>query len=210
MKHLIVFLTLLTLPALAELPPAPANMLEWPLPWNDTTPGLMSADSLIPKPAGKDGFVVARDGHFYSGQTRVRFWGVNIAFAGCFPKHDDADAVAKRLAHFGFNAVRLHHMDMQPYPNGIFADGKLETLSPEALEHLDYFISALKREGIYSNINLHVSRWYSKAHNWPGADKTQSFDKIVDIFYPELIDVQKTYAHDLLGHVNAYTKLRYA
>ncbi|MFI5382186.1 MAG: carbohydrate binding domain-containing protein, partial [Tepidisphaerales bacterium] len=136
--------------------------------------------------------------------------GVNIAFAGCFPKHDDADAVAKRLAHFGFNAVRLHHMDMQPYPNGIFADGKLETLSPEALERLDYFISALKREGIYSNINLHVSRWYSKAHNWPGADRTESFDKIVDIFYPELIAVQKKYARDLLGHVNAYTKLRYA
>ncbi|MFI5380456.1 MAG: hypothetical protein ACHRHE_14250, partial [Tepidisphaerales bacterium] len=77
MKHLMPFLALFSLSALAELPSPPANMLEWPLPWNDTTPGLMSAESLIAKPAGKDGFVVARDGHFYSGQTRVRFWGVN-------------------------------------------------------------------------------------------------------------------------------------
>jgi hypothetical protein len=35
-------------------------------------------------------------------------------------------------------------------------------------------------------------------------------DKMVDIFTPELIEAQRRYARELLGHVNAYRKVRYA
>lgn len=196
--------------AYAQLPQPPQSWGNWSMPWGENVPGVVSAEALLDKPAGKAGPVVVREGHFYSGEKRLRFWGVNICFSGCFPTHAQADAVARRLARFGINAVRFHHMDMQPFPRGIFTDGSLEKLSPEALDRLDYFIAALKKEGIYANINLHVSRHWSKAHKWPNADKTESFDKMIDLFHPELIDHQKTYARDLLNHVNAYTKSRYA
>jgi len=170
----------------------------------------MSADALLDKPAGRDGVVIVRDDHFYTAARRLRFWGVNIAFAGNFPAHDQADAVAERLARFGINAVRLHHMDSQPFPNGIFADDSLEKLSPDALDRLDYFVAALKKQGVYSDINLHVSRNWSRSHHWPNADELPQYDKVVDIFHPDLIAAQKQYARDLLTHVNAYTGKRYA
>jgi hypothetical protein len=192
------------------LPPPPTELADWSIPWEAQVPGVFAADDLLDKPAGRNGPVVARDGHFFTGSRRIRFWGVNICFGGCFPTHEQADAIARRLSRFGVNCVRFHHMDMQPFPGGIFADAKLEKLSPEAMDRLDYFIAALKKEGVYSNLNLHVSRTWSKAHGWENADKLREFDKIVDLFEPRLIEAQKQYARDLLTHVNTYTKNRYA
>jgi hypothetical protein len=199
-------------PRQAPLPPPPAEaaLADWAFPWGDDVPGVISAAGLLDKPAGKRGPVVARDGHFYTGDKRIKFVGVNIAFAGNFPPEDKADAVAKRLAAFGVNVVRFHHMDNQPFPNGIFADKQLEKLSPEALDRLDYFVFALKQQGVYANLNLHVSRPFSRANKWPNADKLEGYDKQVDLFHPDLIAANKRYARDLLTHVNAYTKARYA
>ena len=196
--------------ARAELPGPPTEMASWKMPWGTDVPGEMSADMLLDKPAGKHGPVVARDGHFYSGNQRLRFWGVNIAFSGNLPTHSQADEVAGRLAHFGINAVRIHHADMFAFPNGLFADDSLDKLSPEALDRLDYFVAALKAHGIYSDLNLHVSRWWSKAHHWENADKTPEFDKIIGLYDPRLIAADKQYARDLLTHVNVYTHLPYA
>ena len=194
----------------AAIPEPPQTLAPWAMPWGDNVPGAIAADSLLEKPAGKNGPIVARDGHFFEGNQRIRFWGFSIAFSGDFPTHEQADEVAHRLARFGVNAVRIHHVDMFPYPNGIFADNTLEKLSPEALDRLDYFVAALKSQGVYTDLNLHVSRWWSKAHRWENADKLPDFDKMVDLFEPKLIDAQKQYARDLLTHVNAYTHVRYA
>ena len=172
--------------------------------------GVMSAADLLETPAGKAGSIVARDGHFFTADgKRIRFWGVNTCFAGDFPTHEQADQIAPRLASLGVNCVRLHHMDSQKFPSGIFADDKLETLSPEALDRLDYFVAALKKHGVYVNVNLHVSRKWSRTHDMPNADKLD-MDKIVDLFYPEFIAAQKQYARDLLTHVNKYTGNKYA
>ncbi len=207
---ILITISLFAARGLAELPAPPTEMTPWPLPYTKEAPGVTSASDLLDKPAGKLGPVVARDGHFFTGEKRIRFWGVNIAFAGNFPTHEQADAVAARLARHGINAVRLHHLDFFPYPNGIWADEKLETISPEARDRLEYFIAALKREGIYSNINLHVSRSYPRAHEWPSFDKIPSPQSMLDMFYPTLIDLQKQYAKDLLDHVNPHTNLRLA
>ena len=153
---------------------------------------------------------MVRDGHFFAGQRRIRFLGGNVAFSGALPTHEQADRIAHRLARFGINCIRIHHIDNQPFPNGIFADRSGETFSPEALDRLDYFIAALKLQGVYTDLNLHVSRDWARAHHWPNADKLPGYDKMVDIFNPDLIAANKQYARDLLGHVNAYTKARLA
>ena len=196
--------------AVAQIPAPPKEMADWPMPYAGTFPAI-SATDLLEKPAGKNGRVEARNGHFYTGDKRIRFWGVNLAFGACFPTHEQAVAVAARLSTFGVNAVRFHHMDNQPFPNGIFADKNLETLSPEALDRLDYFIDALAAQGVYADINLHVSRNWSKTHGLPNSDKLpDGYDKMLDIFHPDLIAANKQYARNLLGHENAYRKLRYA
>jgi hypothetical protein len=196
-------------PASAELPPPPTELHDWPTPWGENVPGAMSAKSLLRAPAGGDGFVVARDGHFYTGDRRIRFWGVNTCFGANFPTHDEADRIANRLANFGVNCVRFHHMDMFPWPRGIFADASMRKLHPEALDRLDYFIAALKKQGIYADLNLHVSRSIARADKWPEADKLPGLDKVIDLFHPDLIAAQKDFARELLTHTNPYTKTAY-
>lgn len=140
--------------------------------------------------------------HFYTADgRRVRLWGVNLSFASCFPTHGDAEKVAGRMAGFGVNSVRFHHMDTAAWPRGIWAeDGK--SLHPEALDRLDYFIDRLARRGIYSNLNLHVGRVHSRELGLPQAD--ESYDKMVSIFMPALLAPQKDYARRLLTRKNPY------
>jgi len=152
--------------------------------------------------------LVARSGHFYRGDERVRLWGVNLSFGANLPKHEDAPYIAARLAAAGVNTVRCHHMDTARWPRGLWNAGDGRDIAPEALDRLDFFIDQLARRGICVDINLHVGREHSQ---FLGLPKTNSdYDKISNIFTPALVDAQKKYARDLLTHVNPYRKARYA
>jgi len=132
---------------------------------------------------------------------RVRLWGVNLSFEANFPTHADAERIAKRMAAFGVNTVRCHHMDTANWPRGIWdTDGR--TLHPEAIDRLDYFIDALAKHGIYTNLNLHVGKKHSADLNLP--ESPTEYDKMVNIFTPELVEAQKDYARKLLTHKNPY------
>jgi len=167
----------------------------------------MAVTSFEPIETGSARLVV-QSGHFYRGDQRVRLWGVNLSFGANLPKHEDAPHVAARMAAAGVNAVRCHHMDTARWPRGLWnaQDGK--TIAPEALNRLDYLIDQLARHGIFVNINLHVGRVHSQYLGLPQTNRT--YDKISNIFTPELIDAQKKYARDLLTHVNPYRNVRYA
>ena len=184
------------------------EMVPFVIPWK---PG---AESLIAFSSGAiaaDGErVVVRDAQFWCGKERVRIWGVNLCFGACFPRHEDAEQVAARLAGAGVNSVRFHHMDSAAFPRGIWDPKDATRLSAEALDRLDYFIDQLARRGVYANINLHVSRTHSKVLGLPDTSGVQSYDKMVDVFTPELVEAQKRYAREVLTHVNAYRKVRYA
>ncbi len=164
-------------------------------------------------PAGKSGFVQVKDGHFADGAgKRVRFLGVNVCYATAFPTHAEADVLAARLAKLGFNCVRLHHMDGLRAPMGIWdpAYKDYQHMDAGQLDKLDYFIAQLKKHGIYVDMNLHVSRQFTKADGFPDADKLTKYCKGVDNFEPRMIELQKVYARELLTHLNPYTKTRYA
>ena len=149
-----------------------------------------------------------KDGHLFAGGKRFRIFGVNMAFGANFPTHEAAEKVAGRLAKFGINCVRFHHMDMFSAPAGIFAKDGV-ALDPERFDRLDYFIAQLKARGIYADLNLHVSRTYPDR---PKAEKqgSENYDKGVDNFSAQQIALQKDFARDLLTHVNPYTKTAYA
>lgn len=189
-------------------PVAAADLFPFQLPWDDSTPSITNISFLNDKPAGRDGFVHVKDGHLFAGEKRLRIFGVNVCFGANFPDKEMAPKIAARMAKFGINCVRFHHMDMMNTPSGIFAkDGK--TLDPGQLDRLDWFIAKLKENGIYADLNLHVSRTYPDR---PRAEKkgNPDYDKGVDNYCAAMIALQKEYARDLLTHVNPYTGKSYA
>ena len=175
-------------------------------------PGQPNPQSLIRIPVepigGDPDRIVVRDGHFYRNGQRIRLWGVNLSFGANFPTHAEAAVVAQRLADAGVNSVRCHHMDTDKYPRGLWNRNDGKTIEAETLDRLDYFIDQLAKRGIYADINLHVGRSHSQ---YLGLPKPNSdYDKIVNLFTPQLIDAQKQFARQILDRVNPYRKLRYA
>ncbi|MDO4856556.1 MAG: carbohydrate binding domain-containing protein [Thermoguttaceae bacterium] len=160
-------------------------------------------------PAGDAGRVRIAGDVFVDGTGKtLRFWGVNLPFDSNFPQKADAARFALRLRSFGINVVRLHFVDTKIW-------GKYEKLGhrkmdEEKLDRLDWFIYQMKLVGIYVNINLHVGRTLdSRDGNFPEVEKLPNMQKGVDNYVPEMIELQKEYARDLLTHVNPYTKKAY-
>ncbi|HEY9060623.1 MAG TPA: carbohydrate binding domain-containing protein [Pseudobacteroides sp.] len=165
---------------------------------------------VLDAPAGKYGFVQVKDGHFYfENGKRIKFWGVNFSFGANFPTHENAEKVANDLSKLGFNIVRLHHMDTEPSPVGIFKNGgnTLE-LDENQLDKLDYLIYQLKSKGIYINMNLLVGRKFKKSDGI--LEEINSNSKVAALFDDKLISLQKDYAKKVLTHYNKYTKMTYA
>jgi len=185
-----------------------AGWFEFVVPGLDASPTATDLSALNAVPAGADGFVRVQDGHFVDGRgRRVRFLGVNLTATACFPDKALAPKIAAHLRKLGFNVIRFHFMDAGAPPTGIFAqDGK--TLDDGQLDRLDFFISQLKANGIYANLNLHVARRY------PGltdeARRRFQQGKVLDRFYPPFLELQRDYARALLTHRNAYTGNPYA
>jgi len=196
-----------SLAAGAEHPPLFPFLISYDAPDN-----AVNMTHLLVAPAGKHGFTRVEGGHFVNDAGRLRLHATNLTGPANFPTHAQADKLAERLARFGINCVRLHYFDaeygnfMTPKETGIFGkDDKLpgafsadpaapmHPLAPEAVDRQDYLITALKKRGVYVNINLHVAR----------------FPKGLSFFDPLMIASEKAYARDLLTRVNPYTGLSY-
>ena len=196
----------------------PPVMFPFVLPWDDATPDTITDVSFLnARPAGVNGPITPKNGHFVESKTgkRVRFLGTNFAARSAFPSHADAEKVAARIAKLGINLVRLHHMDNSDWGQNAsiwdYSYKDRQHLSVVQLDKLDYLVAQFKKNGVYSNINLHVSRHFSAADGFPASvSQIPDFDKRVDEFDRRMIQLQKNYAHDLLTHINPYTHLAYA
>ena len=172
----------------------------------DSPANLTNLSPWLDAPAGKHGQVRVQDGHFVTDDGPIRFWGTNLCFEACFPTHEQAERLAARLARLGVNVVRMHHMDS----NSIWGDSANHlTIDPKKLERLDYLIDQLKRRGVYTNLNLHVSRSFGPKEGFEAQQQRPNYDKGLDNFEPRMIELQRDYARDLLTHVNPYTQLAY-
>lgn len=192
-----------------------AGLVPFVLPYDDDSAGITSLADLNHKPAGKFGSVgVNAAGHFAVNDERVRFVGVNITAGSAFPSHADAAKIARRLAKFGVNLVRFHHMDNNFGAESLinYAAGTSRTLNTANLDKLDYFIARLKEQGIYTNLNLLNSREFRAADGLPASIGGMPWKQshvlgFVDDTFRQL---EKEYAQLLLSHRNAYTGLTYA
>ncbi|EIQ01933.1 hypothetical protein OpiT1DRAFT_00510 [Opitutaceae bacterium TAV1] len=197
-------------------------------PANAIVPGSVFDFSFLnDAPAGKQGpVVVTPDGHFEFANrpgVRVRFWGVNLVSSACYLDRETADRVAERIARSGYNSVRLHHIDRalaarDPATGDYASSGQLD---PERLDQLEYLFGALKKRGLYINIDLYSLRLFSAqemisfglkpdaATGLSGGEAARLF-KTALRFSPAAFDAWAAYARALLLHRNPHTGLTWA
>jgi hypothetical protein len=169
---------------------------------------------LLDAPAGKHGFVKVENGHLVTGDgQRIRFWGVNVTDwsrgSRQIPAKEDAPLWAATLARYGVNSVRFQFLDLQ-VPRGLIKSGdNTRSLDPEQLDREDFFIAELEKHGIYIDFNLLVGRPFLDGDGVHDAKLLHQGAKGTSFFDAKLIELQKEYAQQLLGHLNPYTKLQY-
>ncbi|MEN0039151.1 MAG: carbohydrate binding domain-containing protein [Cellvibrio sp.] len=192
------------------------QMVPFVLPFDDASGGITNfGEQLNHLPAGKFGAVKTNaQGHFVAGDERIRFLGVNITASSTVTSKANAEKVAKRLAKFGVNLVRFHHMDNHFGGKSIinYAAGTSRTLDAENLDKLDYFIYQLKLNGIYTNLNLLNSREFSAADGLPAEISQLSWKQshVLGYVNDAFRSLEKEYATLLISHKNPYTNLTYA
>lgn len=148
--------------------------------------------------------IIIRNGHFYNSVTneRIRFFGTNTDTLDAFPEKESAPYIAKSIAQQGINVVRFTNMDNYL----IWENNKNSKLSLTMLDKLHYFLYCLCENGIYANINLHVSRNYPEEEFQNKLIRSKfKYGKSLDRYYPPFIADQIKYADDLLGSYNQYT-----
>lgn len=168
------------------------------------------------KPAGKHGFLQAKgDNFFFEDGTKATFWGVNFNGAACFPEHDYAEKVARRVAQSGCNIVRFHQLDAEWHTPNIFqfTRGRRMTttrkLDAESMDRLDYLIYCLKKEGIYVYLDMLTYRKFKEADGVQFAELLFDNDAPYSFFDPVMKELQKEYMLQMWTHFNPYTGLAY-
>jgi len=182
------------------------------LPWNDAAPGVTDFSGLNP-PLGPASVVsVDTNGHFVANGQRVRFLGVNFAGDSPFMPTNKADQVAARLAKFGVNNVRFHHLDAAWASGGgilAYTSTKSTNFNASQLEKVHFVVSRLKAHGIYSDINLLVGREY-RSGDGLGSAVTGMDSKdahVLGFFNDPALAIHKDYATKLLTPTNRFTGL---
>ena len=157
------------------------------------------------RPAGEDGFISSRGHQFVDAKGDVRrFFGVNLYGPAQMPPKKDAEQMAKTLAFWGFNAVRMMpQYTWQWRKDKDYAKGP----DPELLDRFDYFFAKLKERGLYATMNLHSAR--TAGYRFKDFKQTMKENKGIDNFDPTFIRHQKEWDKFVFEHVNPYTGLAY-
>jgi hypothetical protein len=146
----------------------PVEVVEDPF---EPTPIDQSAS--LDAPAGKHGFLKTVDGRWvFDDGTPAQF----VATMQGTPRDKKESAyVARWLAKYGFNLVRIGHLVTGPNNNSAVDWSRPDSghLNPEVMDQLDYFIAELAKHGIYSRPSF---LWYRKLKKGDGID---AFDESV-------------------------------
>ena len=164
-------------------------------------------------PAGKYGWLRNVGGHFeFEGRpgVRQRFYGVNLCFDANFPDRGLADALVTRLVRGGYNAVRIHHYESARGVVKGTADGL--GINEEWTGRLDYLLFRAMESGLYVTTDLFTIRpvrWRAVGIDRDGDVPMQVYKNLICVHAPAF-ENWKTFARNMLSHVNPHTGRRYA
>lgn len=160
-------------------------------------------------PAGAYGYPVVRKGHFeferLPGKPQ-RFYGANLVFSCNVPPEDESPRFAARLARIGYNAVRIHHHEVE------LVDETTGDLCAGAMRRFDALVAACIKEGLYLTTDLYVSRkvpWKRIGIDRKGFVPVAEFKELALIDGKAYMEF-KRFAALFLNHVNPFTGRRYA
>ncbi|MBM3812932.1 MAG: hypothetical protein FJW20_15010 [Acidimicrobiia bacterium] len=155
-----------------------------------------------------------RDGHFYrigpdlspnsADDERVHLFGINFSFGANFPAEADAVRIAQRLRRMGVNLVRLHHLDTSPdrlpeNAGSILTTDPYPTMNPVAVARLRRFLSALRQEGIYVNLNLKVGYVFRPSvDRIPNITPFPDQSKPLHMIHPRMIELQTEFTRNTI------------
>lgn len=180
------------------------------LPWDDATPSFTDLSGLNTPITWDSSWVRPNDdGHLMRDGERLRFLGVNIGADSAFPLHEDADKIAARMAKFGMNTVRFHHLEAPWAAGNILIDystGRSRDLSATHLDRLHHFVARLADHGIHTNMNLLVSRELQPGDGFPNSISELEWkeQQCLGFFDDHALLLQKEYATNLLGAPNPW------
>jgi len=187
------------------------------LPWDDTSQTVVSVASFN-KPITSEWIRVSPSGHLVlsagakatDADPRIRFIGMNMTFEAGLPPREMASKVAGRLAKFGVNGVRFHHVD-NDWCDALldYSNGSSRHINAKRLDDFHYFIAQLKANGIYVNMNLLVSRMFKVKDGFPEelAQLDWKTQHILGFFNDHALELQKEYASQVFTPLNPYTEL---
>ncbi|MBI2297441.1 MAG: cellulase family glycosylhydrolase [Armatimonadetes bacterium] len=202
--------------------------------YGDSDPAAWPADAMLPDrspvdlsflndaPAGKHGFVQPRgDDLAFADGTPARFWGGNLAAYALFVGNAEIDAHARRIAQLGYNLMRIHHMDSTGWVSPTLIDKSqpdTRHLDARAFDRLDYWVKALRDNGVYVWLDLHVGRQLKPADADTELGRVNGFDELQKqhgevkgfcYYNPPVQALMEEFATQYLSHVNTYTGTAY-
>ncbi len=170
---------------------------------------LLDLSFLNEKEAGSKGFLKAKGSSFVfeKEDKPVKFWGVVTGENAVSMDRDSIRYLAKRLAKLGINIVRVH--------SAIFDKA---AVNPAQIEHayldkLHFFVSAMKKEGIYTKLSFYFPLWFDiqPGYGLPGYESLENKKPFSLLFFhPRMQEIYRAWAKGLLSTVNPYTKLSFA
>ncbi len=197
----------------AGLPYATAAR-DWPVAFDQTTGPDVSFLNRAHGPAGSHGRLRRdHDRLVFADGTPARLWGTNLTASALFGGSDaDVTAVARRLSQLGFNLVRLHHHDSPWVRPNVFAPGlNTKAIDPSSFAALGRWVRALKEQGIYVWVDVHVGRKFKSG------DGIRAFEEIdrsdsrgFDYVNPDLEAAWRDFARQYLTRKNPHTGLSLA
>ena len=202
------------------LPPPPLKVTagdKWvKFPWtNDVKTGTILDFSKVTRydvPAGSLGFArVSREGHFVfekdAKKTPRRFIGGNLCFSANFLSKEEADRAVQDFVARGWNAIRLHHLDVvitKEEWHDIWNRRTWSHISPQRLDQLDYLVAACKKAGIYITFDLYAMGSYGSCEGFDKPLHCGTIKALVPIHKPAE-DLWFKRSMELFDHVNPYT-----
>lgn len=186
----------------APLPPVPEGWFAFAPKADPFAEAMLDLRGLNHSQAGDRGFLTARDGHFYfeKDATPTRFWGVVIGRNELFMDRDTMDDFARRMAKRGVNLVRFHDRF-----NHLYADDVAD-VTDRFVEHFNYFLAAMRREGIYVMLNIYYDRHTRTKTSFRLPDHTRARALPHFVFiHPAGEALWRSYARRLLGAANPHT-----
>ena len=124
-------------------------------------------------PAGKHGFMKTVNGRWaFDDGTPVRLVATMQGTPG---NKQESEKMARWLAKYGFNMVRIGHLVTGPGGDSAVDWSQADSghLNPKVMDQLDYFVAELAKRGIYSRLTM---LWYRKLKK---ADGAEAFDESV-------------------------------